>query len=185
MSPSGQAVDHTDEVVAERVRQVRGVRTGGVGGALDEQAHGAERAGVDHDAADAVGVALVEVGLPDVPVEHGPAGVVGARVGEAQQLGPLGLRVKELDAATIARMRLPLSIQGLFVTEVDPAGPARLARLRTGHVLLEINRRRMTTLADFRAILATLKPNEAVAVLVYDAPSDQRVLATILPDPSS
>ena len=107
------------------------------------------------------------------------------RPAAAQQLGPLGLRVKELDAATIARMRLPLSIQGLFVTEVDPAGPARLARLRTGHVLLEINRRRMTTLADFRAILATLKPNEAVAVLVYDAPSDQRVLATILPDPSS
>jgi serine protease Do len=103
----------------------------------------------------------------------------------AQQLGPLGLGVKELDAATIARMRLPLSIQGLFVTEVDPAGPARLARLRTGHVLLEINRRRMTSMADYRAALASLRPNEAVAVLVYDAPSDQRVLATILPDPSS
>jgi serine protease Do len=107
------------------------------------------------------------------------------RPAAAQQLGPLGLSVKELDAATSARMRLPPSIQGLFVTEVDPAGPARLARLRAGHVLLEINRRRVTTLADFRAAIASLKPNEAVAVLVYDQPSDQRVLATLLPDPPS
>ena len=107
------------------------------------------------------------------------------RPAATQRLGPLGLGVKELDDATIARMRLPLSIQGLFVTEVDPAGPARLARLRTGHVLLEINRRRMTSLADFRAAIASLKPNEAVAVLIYDQPSDQRVLATLLPDPPS
>jgi serine protease Do len=107
------------------------------------------------------------------------------RPAAAQQLGPLGLKVKELDAATIARMRLPPSIQGLFVTEVDPAGPARLARLRTGHVLLEINRRRMANEADFRAAIAALRPNEAVAVLIYDQPSDQRILVTILPDPSS
>ena len=101
----------------------------------------------------------------------------------SHELGPLGLGVKELDDATIARLRLPLSIQGVLVSEVDPAGPARLARLRTGHVLLEINRRRITGVADFRAAVATLRPNEAVAVLVYDQLSDQRVLATILPDP--
>jgi serine protease Do len=107
------------------------------------------------------------------------------RPATATELGPLGIDVKALDTASIGRLRLPLSIQGVLISEVDPAGPARLARLRTGHVLLEINRRRITSVADYRAAIATLRPNEAVAVLVYDQLSDQRVLATILPDPQS
>jgi serine protease Do len=103
----------------------------------------------------------------------------------SQQLGPLGIAVKDLDAAAIARLQLPLTLQGVIISEVDPAGPARLARLRAGQVLLEINRRRVTSVAEYRAAIAALRQNEAVAVLLYDQFSDQRVLATILPDLTS
>jgi serine protease Do len=103
----------------------------------------------------------------------------------AQNLGPLGLVVRDLDAAAVARLRLPLTMQGVYVSEVDPAGPARLARVRTGHVILEINRRRLTGVADYRAALAALRPQSVVALLIYDQSSDQRVLVTIVPDPSS
>ena len=130
---------------------------------------------------------VVPVKLSERPVEPSSARQPNPLVRPAatQELGPLGLAVKDLDQATLARLRLPSAIQGVLVTEVDPAGPARLARLRTGHVILEINRRRLTSVTDYRAAIAALRPNEVVAVLLYDQLSDQRLLATIVPDPSS
>jgi serine protease Do len=82
----------------------------------------------------------------------------------------------------LARQRLPDTIQGLIVVDVDPAGPARLARIRPGLVILEINRRRITSMADFQAAVAALQPGDAAAVLVYDHASDQRVITAVVPD---
>src|SRR6185436_5032605 len=86
----------------------------------------------------------------------------------SQDDSPLGLSVRELDTATAAHLRIPDTIQGVLVTDVDPAGPARLAQVRTNHVILEINRQRITTVAAFRAAVAALKPGEAAAVLIYE-----------------
>jgi S1-C subfamily serine protease len=68
---------------------------------------------------------------------------------------------------------------------VDPAGPARLARIRAGHVVLEVNRRRVTSAEEFHAIVKSLKPGEVAAVLVYDKISDQRLITAIVADPQS
>ena len=65
----------------------------------------------------------------------------------AREQGPLGFTVRDLDRATIMRQGLPETIEGVIVFDVDPAGPARLARIRAGHIVLEINRRRVTTAA--------------------------------------
>jgi len=73
----------------------------------------------------------------------------------------------------------------VVVIDVDPAGPARLARVRAGHIILEINRRRVTTAAEFMAAVAALKQGEVAALLVFDQLSDQRVIATIITDPPS
>ena len=62
------------------------------------------------------------------------------------------------------------------MSDVDPAGPARLAQLRTNHVILEINRRRITSVADYRAVVAGLQPGEAVALLIYDRRTSQRFI---------
>ena len=101
----------------------------------------------------------------------------------AREQGPLGLTVRDLDRATIMRQGLPETIEGVIVMDVDPAGPARLARLRTGHIVLEINRRRVTTRGRVPDASSTaLKPGEAAALLVYDKFSDQRLITAIVAD---
>jgi len=101
-----------------------------------------------------------------------------------REQGPLGLTVRDLDRATAMRQGIPETTQGVIVVDVDPAGPARLARIRPGHVLLEINRRRVASQAEFMAALAALKSGEVAAVLLYDQITDQRVITAIIPDPS-
>src|SRR5262245_59745763 len=56
-----------------------------------------------------------------------------------QDQAPLGLNVRDLDSATTRRLGIPETVAGVLIMDVDPAGPARLARLHAGQVLLEIN----------------------------------------------
>ena len=102
-----------------------------------------------------------------------------------REQGPLGLTVRDLDRATAMRQGLPDTIEGVLVMDVDPAGPARLARIRAGHVVLELNRRRVTSRDEFLAIVRALKPGDVAAVLVYDKISDQRLITAIIADPPS
>jgi S1-C subfamily serine protease len=51
-------------------------------------------------------------------------------------------------------------------------------------VLLEINRQRVTSVAQYRAIVAGLRPGAPVALLIYDPASRQRVIQSIATDPS-
>jgi S1-C subfamily serine protease len=87
-----------------------------------------------------------------------------------------------LDPASAFRKALPDSIVGVVVVDVDPAGPARLARVRPGQVILEVNRRATPTAATFQAMVMSLKPGEAAAAMVYDPITDQRSLVAIIPD---
>jgi serine protease Do len=112
-----------------------------------------------------------------------PAGSGGVSAVSNQEQAPLGLSVKSIDAATVRRLNLPDALVGVLVTDVDPAGPARLARIRPGQVLLEINRHRIGSLADFQGVVATLRPGDNAALLVYDRLSDQRALSAIAIDP--
>ena len=98
---------------------------------------------------------------------------------------PLGLAVRDLDPPTMERWRMPETIQGVVITEVDPTGPARLTGIRTNQILLEINRRPVTSVATYRALVAALKPGEAAAVLVYNRQTGDRFLSTVILDPAS
>jgi S1-C subfamily serine protease len=51
-------------------------------------------------------------------------------------------------------------------------------------VLLEVNRQRVTSEAQFRAVLAGLRPGAPVAVLVYDPALKERAIYSITVDPS-
>jgi serine protease Do len=127
----------------------------------------------------------VTVKLTERPV---PASAQGrmrksdARQAAGREQGPLGLTVRDLDPASAFRKALPEAIIGVMVVDVDPAGPARLARVRTGQVILEVNRRPTPTAAAFQAIVLSLAPGEAAATMVYDPITDQRSLVAILPD---
>jgi serine protease Do len=105
-----------------------------------------------------------------------------ARQAAGREQGPLGLTVRDLDPASAFRKALPDSIVGVVVVDVDPAGPARLARVRPGQVILEVNRRATPTAATFQAMVMSLKPGEAAAAMVYDPITDQRSLVAIIPD---
>jgi serine protease Do len=104
------------------------------------------------------------------------------RPASGPDFSPLGLTVRELDRATRMRLQLPDTIGGVVVSDVDAAGPARLARVRVGHVILEINRRRISSTTEYLAALEALRPGEVAAMLLYDQAGDQRVLTAIVPD---
>ena len=103
----------------------------------------------------------------------------------AREWAPLGLRVQELDASAAERLRIPAHIQGVLVAEVDPAGPSRLAQLRINHVITEINRRPISSLEEYRAVVSALSPGDAVALLVFDRATSQRIICTVIADPIS
>jgi serine protease Do len=97
----------------------------------------------------------------------------------------LGLSVTELDAATARKRNLPETMAGIVITFVDPAGPSRVTPIKAGQILLEINRERVTSVAQYRAILASLRSGAPVALLIYDPASRRRLIQSIDPDPPS
>ena len=55
---------------------------------------------------------------------------------------------------------------GVVVTDVTSGGAAEAAGIREGDVLLEVNRRRVGSIAEFKNAVAALKPGEAVPVQI-------------------
>jgi serine protease Do len=100
-----------------------------------------------------------------------------------QPQSPLGLRVRELDEETASRLSIPDTVRGVLISDVDPTGPARLAPVRTNQVILEVNRRRITSVQDYLSAVATLETGQAAVLLLFDrTPPGQRVLAVVTPD---
>jgi S1-C subfamily serine protease len=95
---------------------------------------------------------------------------------------PLGFSVRDLVPELVDRLGLPASLQGVLVTEVDPAGPARLAELRTNHVVTEIGREPVRSVAEFRRHVAAIRVGEPVALLVYDRTIRQHRLCIVVPE---
>jgi serine protease Do len=99
--------------------------------------------------------------------------------------GLLGLSVQLLDSAAIRRLGVPANVTGVLISDIDATGPAREARLRRGQIVMEINRRPVTTPQAFAAATASLRPGDAIALLLYDPLNDQRVIVSLTIDPTS
>ena len=119
---------------------------------------------------------------PILPSARGRVRRSDAQPAVAPDQGPLGLTVRDLAAESTLRKSLPDTIQGVVVVEVDPAGPARLARIRPGQMVLEVNRVPTPTADSFESAIAALGRAKAVVALVYDPITTQRALVTIVPD---
>ncbi len=72
------------------------------------------------------------------------------------------------------------SVIGVMLSDVDVTGPARLARLRRGQVVIEINRQRIGSAAQFQRVGAGLPRRAAVAVYVFDPVTDQRAIYSVI-----
>ena len=125
-------------------------------------------------------VKLAERPLPEAgPNERGAA---GRRPGAPAPGDPaLGLTVRDLDPGFARRMEIPVSVQGVVVVRVDPAGAAFVPAMRRGFVIMEINREPVRSAADYARLVSAARTGDALAFYGYDPAVGQRgfVLATV------
>ena len=94
---------------------------------------------------------------------------------------PLGVSVRELDRAFMARLEVPNTIEGVIVSRVETTGAAHQV-LRRGYVILEVNRQPTPTVAEFQRIVAAARPGDILAIYYYDPTRAERSLATVIVD---
>jgi serine protease Do len=97
----------------------------------------------------------------------------------------LGLTVADLTPEVMRRRIFPDTLVGVVIAAIDPAGPSRMTPIREGQILVEVNRRRVASAAEYRAIAAAIRPGSPVALLVYDPITKQRLIHVIVTDPAS
>jgi serine protease Do len=97
----------------------------------------------------------------------------------AREPGLLGLTVRDLDAAAFNRLDLPGETRGVLITRVDPLSASFNADIRRNSVLLEINRRPIRSVADFRRIAGEARPGDILAFYLYSPDRDARELKTV------
>ena len=125
-------------------------------------------------------VKLTERPLPDTgPGERGTAAPRPAPSTPGDP--PLGLTVRDLDPVIARRMEIPVSVQGVVVLRVDPAGAAFVPAMRRGFVIMEINRQPVRSTAEFGRLVAAARTGDALAFYGYDPSVGQKgfVLATV------
>jgi serine protease Do len=91
----------------------------------------------------------------------------------------IGLTVRELDTETRQRYQVPAGVHGLVVTKVEPMSPAFDAEIERGFVLLEVNRRPVLTVADYRHLTGSLHLGDVLAFYLYVPSDEQRTLRTV------
>ena len=79
----------------------------------------------------------------------------------AAEKGPLGISVGEVTPQVARKMGLSRPV-GVVVTEVQGDGPAARAGVGEGDLILEVNRRPVRSLADWREIVRSVSPGEMV-----------------------
>jgi serine protease Do len=97
------------------------------------------------------------------------------------QASPIGLTVRNLDGELMKHLDLPSDTRGVVVSRVDPAGPAFDADIQRGHVLLEINRRPVPSVEEYRRLMADVHSGDVLTLYVY-RPETGRALLTVKVD---
>ncbi len=91
----------------------------------------------------------------------------------------LGLTVRDLDAAAFNRFDLPRQTRGVLIARVEALSSSFDAEVQRDTVLLEINRKAVTSVTDFRRVAGAARAGEIVALYVYVPNTHQRKLLTV------
>jgi serine protease Do len=113
-----------------------------------------------------------EVAAATAPAGNGPSE-------RADQEAPLGLTVRDLDAAAFNRYSLPRETRGVLITRVEPLSASFDADLQRGTVLLEINRKPVESVNDYRRLTRGLHSGDILALYIYAPDVDSRQLKTV------
>jgi serine protease Do len=97
--------------------------------------------------------------------------------------GELGLSLIEIDETNAHRFDVPSGMTGLLVQRVEPLSAADDAGLERGQVILELNRRAIDSVAEFRRMVSTARAGDVLVVLSYDPSVDQRAIYTVRTEP--
>jgi serine protease Do len=92
---------------------------------------------------------------------------------------PLGLSVREIERSVVGRLEIPDSVSGVVITRVDPTGAGFQALLRRGFIIMEINKRAVSSVAEYQKMVAAAHPGDILALYVYDPALSQRSLVTV------
>ncbi|MEW6324914.1 MAG: DegQ family serine endoprotease [Nitrospirota bacterium] len=107
----------------------------------------------------------LEVKIDEQPKEA--AALDGGPGGEPLENEALaGLNVQELTPELADRLNLPHGTTGVVVAQVDEGSAAETAGVQSGDVIVEINRRAIRTVDDYRKFVRSLKGGEAVLLLL-------------------
>jgi S1-C subfamily serine protease len=91
----------------------------------------------------------------------------------------LGLTVRDIDRSTADRLELPKQMRGVLIARVEAMSSAFDGGIERGTVLLEINRQRIESVAEFRRIAHAAHAGDVLTLYVYAPDIDQRQLKTI------
>jgi serine protease Do len=91
----------------------------------------------------------------------------------------LGLTVRDIDRTTADRLELPKQMRGVLIARVEAMSTSFDAGIERGTVLLEINRQRVESVADYRRIAKSARAGDVLTLYVYAPDLDQRQLKTI------
>jgi len=79
--------------------------------------------------------------------------------------GKLGMKVSDL-TPDLARQYGYENVKGVLITDVDPTSEAGHKGLHEGDLIKEVNRKKVTSVAEFSKILEKVKPGDVILLLV-------------------
>ncbi|MEW6758824.1 MAG: Do family serine endopeptidase [Acidobacteriota bacterium] len=87
---------------------------------------------------------------------------------EKESQDALGITVQNLTPQNRSMYRLPQEAEGVVITAVDPKSNAYTKGLREGMVVSEVNGRTVSSVKDYRAAAAEVRPGDPVSLYVID-----------------
>ena len=100
---------------------------------------------------------VVTAEMPTEPSEE--------KAGPGEKKDWFGLRVKPITPEMAKQLGLSRT-EGVIIDQVEPGSAAQDAGLRTGDVILEVNRQRIRNETDYRGAMEKTKPEQGVLLLV-------------------
>src|SRR5262245_17665513 len=94
----------------------------------------------------------------------------------------LGLTVRDLDASAFNRYTLPPTTRGVLITRVEPLSAAFESGIQRGDVLLELNRKPVTSVTEYRRMAGTAHVGDVLTLFLYAPDAHERQLKTLKVD---
>jgi serine protease Do len=92
---------------------------------------------------------------------------VAAAAGDESGHPRLGIAISDLNPDVRQQLNLPSQVQGVAVAQVQPGSPAEDAGLTSGDVILEVNRKPVTSAEQFRNDVKALPAGKDMLLLVW------------------